>query len=143
ASSRARGVLLRIGHKLDSLAFIDGSLAEVGKLIRDVVKMLPTSGPLHGTDFMVYAGLMNALMEPDRIVQTARVAEASADKVSVWGVFETAEAEPEPLVEQVSPQVATEPVSAVESNPVKVSEPVDVALEEEGHTFAPPPPQSL
>lgn len=142
ASSRARGVLLRLGHKLDSLAFIDGSLAEVGKLIRDVVKMLPTSGPLHGTDFMVYAGLMNALMEPDRIVQTARVAEASADKVSVWGVFDTAETEAAPLVEPEPPRIATELAHATASPSVTVPEPANAAVEE-GHAFVPPPQQSL
>lgn len=91
ASARARGVMDRIITKLDSLAFVDTSLASVADMLRDAMAALPSTGPLHGRDFAVYAGLMKALTEPETVIQTAATL---ASGTSVWDAF-APPAEPE------------------------------------------------
>jgi hypothetical protein len=93
ATTRSRGVLERMKHKLDSLAFIDAELSEVAQMIGRTLSELPSTGPIRGNDFMVLSGIMNTLSDPANVVKTARIA-AKDSPTSLWG------APALPLVEQ-------------------------------------------
>lgn len=86
ASSKAKAGLLRIASKLDSLAFVDSTLATVSGLIVETLNSLP-EGPLRGRDFVVYAALMKTLMNPAEVVNVAQVMESEGSGADVWGSF--------------------------------------------------------
>jgi hypothetical protein len=86
ATTRSRGVLERIQVKLERMSFVDAELAEVATMIGSVLAILPASGPIHGTDFVILSGLMNTLAEPHKVVQMARVA-ATESPQSIWVGF--------------------------------------------------------
>lgn len=86
ASSKAKAGLLRIASKLDSLAFVDNTLATVSGLIVETLNSLP-DGPLRGRDFVVYAALMKTLMSPAEVVNVAQVMETEGVGADVWTGF--------------------------------------------------------
>ena len=86
ATSRATNVLVRIKTKLERLAFVDQELANVAKMIEDVLKELPASGPIRGHDFVMFSGLMNTLSEPSMVVNTARMLAQDTEQ-DVWSTF--------------------------------------------------------
>ena len=113
ATTRSRGVLERIQLKLERMAFIDTELAEVAGMIGSVLAILPASGPIRGTDFVVLSGLMGTLANPHQVVQMARIA-AKESPQSLW-------------VSYVDPPAA-ESVAVVESLEQAVSPPVGTDL---------------
>lgn len=136
ASARARDVLERMRVKVNSLAFVDASLGSVRGMLDSVLSALPATGPLTGNDFVLYAGLMNTLMDPERVVATASaVAVGGTD--AAWSTF--------------APQKAVTPVSndlplVVSTDALIVASPasasIDALLAEVSNSAAGPEPRS-
>lgn len=86
ASSRARDILARMRTKVGSLAFVDASLGSLGGMLDSVLAALPSTGQLTGNDFVLYAGLMNTLMAPERVMATAKtIADGGSD--AAWAAL--------------------------------------------------------
>lgn len=120
ASARAKNVLVRAKTKLESLAFVDSSLAPVAQMIGDTLNVLPNQGPLNGQDFTIYAGLMNTLMQPKQVVATAAMLKID-NKDAAWRAFAPKDApRPEaasPATEPANPEPPVDPTGAGDSEP--------------------------
>lgn len=139
ASARAKNSLVRAKEKLDALTFVDASLATVAKMIGDTLAVLPSTGPLRGQDFAIYAGLMNTLMQPKQVVATAAML-AISDKSTAWLAFGPKDSPltPTGLIGHADEVVNPEPAALDQATPVH--HPVTISDEDDGHEVVIPIP---
>lgn len=141
ASARAKNSLVRAKEKLDALTFVDASLATVAKMIGDTLAVLPSSGPLRGQDFAIYAGLMNTLMQPQQVVATAAML-AISDKSTAWLAFGPKDSQfaPTGLTGHADEAAPANAEPAERDQPKPVHHPVSVRGEDDDHNVVIPIP---
>lgn len=107
-----RNVLGRVSKKCRSLAFLDttGRAVQIADMVDNVVKTLPTSGLIEGSDFLVLRSLMEILADPVAMMTDDLSFAVEAQQQTLLAVQDAAQA-PAPA----KPEPAANPVQASEA----------------------------
>lgn len=122
-TQRIKGLLTRVRDKLRSLEFLGGNLRTIAQAIEDVMMRLPVAGPIEGADYVLLTGLLNALSDPNRIVnELSGMVSHGMSVEDLWAA--PAHQPPPPEVQPVAVQTELVIAPAVEIPAAVVQAPV-------------------
>lgn len=104
ATQKIKNLLVRIGDKARTLAFLGGNLGAVASFVDEAVHSLPPEGVIEGPDFIRLAAIMGVLSSPTRIVEGASFMDAL--KTHIEPVPVDSASVPEPTIEPAKTEPA-------------------------------------